>query len=89
MTLEEIPFHHRRLVTVRQLAGLSEYGWLTESAIRHLIFEAPSRYNSKGERIEGNGLEAAIIRIGRRLLIDLRAWDQWIDSHRAEVAADD
>ena len=68
MSHKELLFHHSQLVTVRQLSQLSEYGWLTESVVRHLIFEAKPRYNSKGEKIDGNGLEPAIVRIGRRLL---------------------
>ena len=91
MSSREIAIHQRRggcLVTVRQLAQLPKYGWLTESAVRHLIFEANPRYNSRGDLVGGNGLEMAIVRLGRRLLIDLAAWDAWIDRHRAEFLAD-
>ena len=72
----------QRLATVKNMVGRSEYSWLTESAVRHLIHDSKVRLNSKGEEIGDNGLDAAIIRIGRKVLIDLDRFDQWIDSHR-------
>ena len=69
-------------VTVIQLASHPRYPWLTEAAIRHLIFNAEPRFNSKGEEIPGNGLSKAILRLGRRVLIDLDAFDEWLNSHR-------
>jgi hypothetical protein len=91
MSCKEITIYQKRggsLVTVRQLAQLPGYGWLTESVFRHLIFEAKPRFNSRGEKIAGNGLETALVRLRRRLLIDVQAWDAWIDSHRAEFPTD-
>jgi hypothetical protein len=75
--------HGRRLATVNQIPNLAGYDWLTVPALRHLIFNAESRLNSRGETIPGNGLKevGAIFRIGRKLLIDLDKFDQWIDRH--------
>tara|TARA_Y100000031_G_C8198441_1_gene374969 strand:+ start:1233 stop:1370 length:138 start_codon:yes stop_codon:yes gene_type:complete len=41
---------------------------------------------SGGESIPGNGLaeERAIIRVGRKVLIDLDAFDRWLDDHRED-----
>ena len=36
----------RRLVTPSALPGIPGYGWLTVSAVRHMIFQARSRKGS-------------------------------------------
>lgn len=60
----------QRLRTVRQLC--EEYPRIfTEGSLRHLIFN--------GER---NGFGRCIIRIGRRLYIDLEALQEWMAKHR-------
>jgi hypothetical protein len=53
----------------------------TPPALRNLIFKAEPRQSSKGE-IPGNGLVAAgaIIRLGRRVLIDEAKFLAWIAS---------
>jgi len=72
-----------RLVTVAQLPDVDGYGWLTEPAIRHLLFNAKSRYASNGDVIAGNGLEesGAIIRLGRKILIDIEKFNEWVRAH--------
>ena len=72
----------RRLVTVKQLSSVPGYECFSESALRHLIFNAEDRKNSKGEIIPGNGLGRAIIRLGKRVLFDLDEFDSWLDGHR-------
>ena len=56
----------------------------TAAALRDLKFRAFDRMNSRGERIAGNGTGAAgvWIQIGRRVLVDIEAFDRWIESHR-------
>lgn len=76
----------KRLVTVKQLVQLEGYGWLSESAVRHLLFAAKPRLNSRGEELPGNGLSAAIIRIGRRVLLDLDKFDVWIDAQQDDMS---
>lgn len=70
----------RRVATVAQLAAA--YPVFTQAAIRDLIFKAADRFNSKGDRIPGNGLAeaGAILRVGRKVLIDLDAFESWLDS---------
>ncbi|WP_287366323.1 hypothetical protein [Thauera sp.] len=70
----------RRVATVAQVANL--YPVFTQAALRDLIFKASDRFNSRGDRIAGNGLAeaGAIIRIGRKVLFDLDAFEAWIDS---------
>ncbi|PLX76124.1 MAG: hypothetical protein C0607_06055 [Azoarcus sp.] len=70
----------RRVGTVRQVA--QAYPAFTEAALRDLIFKAADRFNSRGDRIPGNGLAeaGAIIRIGRKVLIDFDAFESWLDN---------
>ena len=69
------------LVTVKQLASHPRYEWLTESALRHHIYGVDPTVNSKGDVVEGNGLDKAIIRLGRKVLIDIDEFDRWVKSH--------
>ncbi len=76
---------HLRLATVKQVANNPAYGSVfSESAMRHLIFNSKARFNSRGEKIPGNGLceAGAILRVGRKVLVDLDAFDQWIEEQR-------
>jgi len=68
------------LVTVKKLAGIYEDAEQTEPAIRANIFKAEDRQNSRGERIAGNGLSEhrAIIRRGRKVLIDVDSYGNWL-----------
>ena len=50
---------------------VSERYPFTEPALRYLIF------NSKK-----NGLDTCLIKIGKRILVDLSAFETWIISHR-------
>lgn len=79
-TMEKAP-SGGEIMTVKQLAEHPRYRWLTESALRHMIFEASPRLNSKAEQVSGNGLDCAIIRMNRRVLIDVDAFDAWLRSH--------
>ena len=51
----------------------------TEAALRNLIFKAECRHSSTGE-IPGNGLieAGAIVRIGRKVLIDEDRFFDWV-----------
>lgn len=71
-----------RHLTIEQVARVRP-AW-TPAALRDLKFKAFDRSNSRGERIAGNGTGAAgvWIQIGRRVLVDLDAFDRWVESHR-------
>ncbi len=71
-----------RLGTPKSIPDTPGYGCFTESGIRHLINESGEQLNSEGKRVAGNGFERAIIRIGRRILIDLDEMDNWLRDHR-------
>ncbi len=63
----------KALFTVRHFS--SKHPAFTEPSLRNLIFKA-----------KGNGLEIAIVRLGRRVLIDEAAFFQWLDSKSKEAA---
>jgi hypothetical protein len=66
-----------RYVTVEQCSARNPA--FTVPALRNLIFKAESRPSSRGE-IPGNGLaeSGAIIRLGRRVLLDEAKFLAWV-----------
>lgn len=78
-TYPVLPSQSRILLTVRQFSD--KHPAFTQGVIRNLIFLAESRKTSKGV-ITGNGLNIALVRIGRKLLIDEAKFFQWIDEQQ-------
>lgn len=78
--VQRVPPLH--VVTVKMMATMPEYGAFSEAALRQLIFAAEDRFAASGEKVPGNGLNAAILRVGRRVLIDLDRFDEWLLWHR-------
>jgi hypothetical protein len=72
-----------KLHTVAQFPNA--YPAFTEPALRNLIFKAERRHSSNGE-IPGNGLieAGAIIRIGRKVLIDEDRFFDWVRLQNGE-----
>jgi hypothetical protein len=68
----------RDLFTVKQFSERRP-AW-SPQALRNLILNAEDRLNSRGDPIPGNGLAeaGAIVRVGRRVLIDEQAFFRWI-----------
>jgi len=66
------------LFTIRQFA--SRHPAFSQGALRSYILHGTDRLTSRGQRIGGNGLfeAGAIVRVGRRVLIDERAFFHWI-----------
>ena len=71
--------HAPALLTVRQFAD--KHPAFSQGALRNLIFLAESRRTSKGN-IQGNGLDAALLRVGRKVLIDEAKFFNWIDAQQ-------
>lgn len=71
----------RQVFTVGQFAKRNAA--FSEAALRNLIFKADSRHSTKGD-IPGNGLieAGAIIRIGRKVLIDEARFFEWVESQQ-------
>jgi len=68
------------LSTVKNLPSFFPAVGLTVAAIHGHIFKATDRYDSRGYRIAGNGLATtgAIIRRGRKVLIDVDKYAAWL-----------
>lgn len=73
------PSQARTLSTVRQFS--EKHPAFSQGAIRNLIFLAEDRKTSKGT-IPGNGLSVALVRIGRKVLIDEARFFEWIDQQQ-------
>ena len=71
------------LSTVAQFA--ERHPSFTEPSLRHLIFESKPRRSSKGQ-IEGNGLDRAIVRVGRKVLIDEAKFFDWLAAQNEQVS---
>ena len=73
------------LFTVEQFANAQPA--FTAAAIRNLIFKAETRHSSKGE-IPGNGLLecGAVIRVGRKVLIDAQRFLEWVSNQQLRGA---
>ena len=67
----------RKLMTVRQFS--EKHPAFSQGALRNMIFLAAKRESSKGP-ILGNGLTFAILRVGRKILIDEDKFFKWLDA---------
>ena len=76
-----------RLSTVNNLPSQFPLAKLTTAAIHGQIFKAQDRFDSKGRKIAGNGLAAsgAIIRRGRKVLIDVDRYGAWLAGSDAGI----
>lgn len=77
-----------KLSTVKNLPSFFPSAGLTVPAIHGQIFKAEDRSDSKGRKIPGNGLaeSGAIIRRGRKVLIDVERYGAWLSNgNMAEV----
>jgi hypothetical protein len=66
--------NHRRLLTVKQLAESSPA--FSEASLRWLIFNAKQ-----------NGFETVVLRVGRRVLIDLDRFEEWLSGTQQSESA--
>lgn len=73
----------RQLLTVQQFSD-KHPAW-TEPALRNLIFHSKSRKTSRG-RIPGNGFAPAIVRLGRKVLIDEDKFFEVLNSKQKNAA---
>jgi hypothetical protein len=76
----------RRFVTIAECADLRPF---SKAALRDMRFKAFDRTNSRGEVIPGNGTGPAgvWVQIGAKVLVDLPAFDAWLESHKATAQA--
>lgn len=71
-----------KLATIKNIPSCFPLLGLTAAAIHGHIFKSQDRFDSKGRKIAGNGLAAtgAIIRRGRKILIDVDKYAGWLSS---------
>lgn len=53
------------------------------SVMRNLLWKAKDRHSSLGP-VKGNGLDMAVVRIGKRLYIDEPKFFAWLDGQQGE-----
>jgi len=74
----------RTLLTVRQFAERNPA--FSQGALRSLIFLSQPRRTSKGD-VQGNGLSVALVRVGRKVLIDEVLFFEWLDEQNSVNAS--
>ena len=74
----------RELLSVAQFAA--KFPAWTQAGLRNLILNAEDRLNSRGERVSGNGLAPAVIRVGRKVLLDPVQFFTWIAAQQKKAA---
>jgi hypothetical protein len=76
----------RRFVTIAECAELRPF---SKAALRDMKFKGWDRANSRGEVTPGNGTGPAgvWVQIGTKVLIDLPAFDAWLEAHKATAQA--
>ena len=67
------------LRTVKQFSKV--HPAFSEGSLRWLIYNAQARHTSQGI-IEGNGMERALVRVGRRVLINESIFFEWINAQK-------
>ena len=74
-----------RIVTIKVAAEIFSAAGQTQPAIRANIFKSADRFNSRGEKIKGNGLakSGAIVRRGRKVLLVVAKYAAWLESGAA------
>ena len=72
----------RRFISISECTTLRPF---SEAALRDLRFRAFPRANSRGEIAPSNGSGPAGVwlKVGARVLIDLPAFDAWLEAHKA------
>jgi len=69
----------RTLLTVQQFA--SKHTAWTLGALRNLLFYATPRKSSRGP-VPPNGLAPAIVRLGKKVMIDEVKFFEWLDNQQ-------
>ncbi|MCX7111776.1 MAG: hypothetical protein NTX45_16940 [Proteobacteria bacterium] len=73
----------RNLLTIKQFSD--RHKAFSQAAIRNYIFKAAPVITNKAT-IPGNGFDACMVRIGRKILIDEDAFFSWLDRINGKAA---
>ncbi len=68
-----MPINQKRLSTVKNLPSLYPNAGFTESSLKWLLFNAKE-----------NGFSHCVVRMGRKVLIDLSKFEEWLESQASE-----
>ncbi len=79
LTLPESSSQFPTLLSVRQFS--EKHPAFSQGSLRNLIFNATNRKTTRGD-IQGNGLDVALVRIGKKLLIDEIKFYQWVNEQQ-------
>lgn len=74
--MSNTPSSSRRLSSVKNLPGKYPDAGFTESSIRWLIFNGNE-----------NGFNSCVVRLGRKVLIDLEKFEQYMDEQAIQGGA--
>ena len=92
MTRRALPPALARLFTHPDLCTVADFARdnpaFSVACIRDLIYHARPHLNSRGDATPTNGFAPCIVRIGRRILIDRRAFALWVELQRAAPLSD-
>jgi hypothetical protein len=69
----------RALLTIKQLSD--KHKAFSQAALRNYIFKSKAVATNKGT-IPGNGFDACMFRVGRKILIDETEFFNWIDGQQ-------
>ena len=72
------------LSTIRQFS--EKYPAFSQGSLRNLIHLSTERYSSKG-KIPSNGLAIALVRIGRKIRLDVYRFFEWIELQNQKADA--
>jgi hypothetical protein len=69
------------LLTVKQFS--EKHPAFTQGSLRFQIFNSSPRKSSLGV-IQGNGLHSALVRLGRKVMIDEHRFFEWLETQNAD-----
>ena len=79
-----------RVLAVPQVLETEPYASMfKKSSLWKLILNAADHYSTSGTMISGNNLSSAIIKVGKRVFLDLDEFDRWIISQKVSAIAKD
>lgn len=81
MTTQDTP-KPPRIVPLNEVPSIEGYGYLKIPTLRQWVFRSAPHFSAKGEQKPSNGFDACLVRIGRRVYVNLDSLDTWLLSHQ-------
>lgn len=83
-TQNQTPKTQPRIVPLIKVPEATGYDWLLISTLRQWVFYSKPRYSASGHTIPGNGFDVCLLRVGRKLLVNLDRFEEWLHSHHEQ-----